>query len=142
MDCDEPRRAIAQDDVFETRLSPTQELRVALDKLEAGRLYLFSYAAEQGQRIRFVVQRGGDGAVHSTLASCQACYHTQRPHYTLKGQVICGMCNHPMHQPDEQGLTLEQRHCALVPVAHSIKDKQVLVAAPDVLDQARAVEAK
>jgi uncharacterized membrane protein len=131
-----------KDDVSETALPAGQDLRIALDHLAAGRLYLFSFPGDLGRRIRFVAQRTSDGAVHAAMASCQACYRSERPHYTHNGQVICGMCNQPMPRPDEKGLTLEQKQCALVSLPHSMHDNEVSVSAQSILDQSRAMEAQ
>jgi uncharacterized membrane protein len=131
-----------RDDTPETKLRVGQDLRIALDHLVVGRLYLFSYPDDQGRRIRFVVERTGDGAVHTNMASCQACYRTEHPHHTHKGQMICGQCNEPMHRPDEKELTAEQKQCALVPLPHSILGNEVVVSVQSVLDQSRAMEAQ
>ncbi len=131
-----------KDDVSETELSAGQDLQIALDHLVVGRLYLFSYPGDQGHRIRFVIQRTADGAVHTNMASCQACYRSGHPHYSHNGQMICGMCNDPMHRPDEKGLTLEQKQCALDSLPHSIHDNQVVVSAQSILNQSRAMEAQ
>jgi uncharacterized membrane protein len=131
-----------RDDVPETELAAGQDLRIALDHLVAGRLYLFSYPDDQGRRIRFVVQRTSEGTVHTNMASCQACYRSAHPHYAHNGQMICGMCKQPMHSPDEEGLTLEQKQCPLVSLQHSMRDNEVVVSAQSVVDQSRAMESQ
>jgi uncharacterized membrane protein len=131
-----------KDDVSETELPAGQDLRIALDHLVAGRLYLFSYPGDQGRRIRFVIQRTSDGTVHTNMASCQACYRSAHPHYAHNGQMVCGMCIQPMHRPDEEGLTLEQKQCPLVSLPHSMHDNEVVVSAQSVVDQSRAMEAQ
>ena len=131
-----------RDDIPETKLPAGQDLRIALDHLVAGRLYLFSYPGNQGRRIRFVLERTADGTIHTDMASCQACYRSEHPHYTHRGQMICGMCNDPMHRPEEKGLTSEQKQCALVPLPHSIQGNEVVVSSQSILDQSRAMEAQ
>jgi hypothetical protein len=76
------------------------------------------------------------------MASCQACYRSEHPHFTHKGRMICGMCKEPMHRPDENGLTPEQKQCALVSILHSMHDNEVVVSAQSILDQSRAMEAQ
>jgi uncharacterized membrane protein len=129
-----------------TRLKPNcpagQDLRIAIDHLAVGRLYLFSYPGDPGHRIRFVVQRTFDGEVHTNMASCQACYRPEHPHHTHNGQMICGMCNDPMHRPEEKELTQEQKQCALVPLPHSMQNNEVVVSQASVLDQSRAMAAQ
>jgi uncharacterized membrane protein len=131
-----------RDDVFETKLPAGRDLQIALDQLVVGRLYLYSYPGDQGRRIRFVVQRTSDGAVHANMASCQACYRSEHPHFTRKGQVICGMCNDPMHRPEEKGLTPEQKICALVSLPYSTHDNEVVVSARSILEKSREMEAQ
>jgi hypothetical protein len=82
-----------RDDTPETKLAAGQDLRIALDRLVVGRIYLFSYPGDRARRIRFVLQRTSDNAVLANMASCQACYRSEHPHFTHKGRMICGMCN-------------------------------------------------
>jgi uncharacterized membrane protein len=131
-----------RDDTSEAELPAGQDLRIAMDRLVVGRLYLFSYPDDQGHRIRFVVQRTPDGAVHANMASCQACYRSEHPHHSHNGQMFCGMCNDPMHRPEEKGLTQEQKQCALVALPHSIQNNEVVVSLATVLDQSRAMAAQ
>ncbi len=131
-----------KDDISEVALPAGQDLRIALNHLAAGRLYLFSYPGGQSRRIRFVVQRTADGTVHANMASCQTCYRSEHPHYTHNGQVICGMCNQPMPSPDRKGLSLEQKQCALVHLARSMHDNEVIVSAQSIMDQSKAMEAQ
>jgi hypothetical protein len=76
------------------------------------------------------------------MASCQACYRSEHPHFTRKGQVICGMCNDPMHRPEEKGLTPEQKICALVSLPYSTHDNEVVVSARSILEKSREMEAQ
>ena len=131
-----------KDDIAEAAVPAGQDLRMVLDHLVARRLYLFSYPGDQGRRIRFVVRRTSDGAIHTDMASCQACYRSEHPHYTHDGQIVCGRCSHPMQRQDEKGLTSEQKQCALIPLPHSIHDNEVVVSAQSILDQSRAMEAQ
>jgi uncharacterized membrane protein len=129
-----------RDDTSEIKLPASEDLRIPLDRLVARQLYLFRYPGTQGRSVRFVVQHTPDGVIHTNIAACQACNRSEHQHFTRKGEVICGMCNQPMHRPDENNLTPEQRQCTLVYLPHFIHNDAVVVSAKSILDVSEAME--
>lgn len=129
-------------DIPEIQLAEGQDLRLALGNLGKHQLRLYSYLNPKGTKTRFAVQRMNDDAVETTLMSCGLCYRAERPHYSLKGRVMCGRCNHAMHVPSEKGLTAVQKQCTLIAIPHSVTKDELLVRAGEVLNVARSMDTR
>ena len=79
------------------------------------------------------VERGQDDGPRVALATCSRCYRYRRPHYALKGKMMCGMCNSPMRLPDSHGGT--QVACSLVAVPFERHKNEIVVRASAVAQQ-------
>jgi hypothetical protein len=107
-----------------------QDLHLDPAKMRPSELHLFE-ANSSGQKVKFIVQRSKDGAIHTALASCRNCYRSHDSHYAKRGQMMCGKCNEPMaFESDRQAGT---NSCALVNIPHTETDHDITVLAHDVL---------
>jgi uncharacterized membrane protein len=76
-----------------TPLSGADAINIELSRLSRGQAQLFCYHGDTGQKIRFILARGRDGAVHSVFDACRQCY-SFRKGYRLSpdGTLICRLC--------------------------------------------------
>lgn len=121
-------------DIPVVALGDGRDLHQDPSKLSSGQLHLFE-ASTSGRKVKFVVERTQDKAVHVALASCRACYRSHDPHYTRKGEMICGKCKESMAF-ESRTQKAGTNNCSLAEIPHSETDRDVVVLAHDVLAQA------
>lgn len=116
-------------------LKEGQDLRINLNLLEPGRLYLFHYSETPNPQNQFVVQRASDGSLTVARTTCRACYASAREHYMSDAGLVCGRCKHPMHSPAGHEKDAKAGGCDLIPVPYELDGDQLVVKARDVVDQ-------
>jgi uncharacterized membrane protein len=122
-------------DVQDIALKEGQDLRISLNQLESGRLYLFHYSETPNPENQFVVQRASDGSLAVTRATCRACYSSAHDHYLSNAGLVCGRCKHPMHAPAAHEKAANDGGCDLIPIPYELHDDHLVVKARDVVDQ-------
>jgi len=76
-----------------TALSGPGSIAIELSRIAPGQAKLFCYGGPAGRKIRFILARGNDGAVHTVFDACRQCY-SYRKGYRLSpnGNLICRLC--------------------------------------------------
>jgi uncharacterized membrane protein len=74
-------------------LSGTGPISVELSHIARGEAKLFCYRGDSGDKIRFILARSNDGAVHSVFDACRQCYSYRKGYrLTRNGALICRLC--------------------------------------------------
>ena len=121
-------------------LAAGQDLHLDPTKLKRSELHLFETNVS-GQKVKFVVRRTQDNAVHVSLATCRACLRSKNPHYVRKNEMMCGECNMPMRSEKEKDVPADSR-CTLPEIPHKETAGDITVLIRDVLAQAAKVSGK
>jgi uncharacterized membrane protein len=116
-------------------LKDGQDLRISLNQLEPGRLYLFHYSGTSNPQNQFVVQRASDGSLAVARTTCRACYSSAHAHYVSAAGLVCGRCKHPMHSPAAHEKPDKAGGCDLIPVPYEVDGDHLVVKARDAVDQ-------
>ncbi len=119
-------RLLRNGDTPPTELATGTDLHIPANRLTArGGPSLFQYGHREDTR--FVVRREADNQVEVALAACAYCYRrTPQPSYVLKGEVMCGMCTHPMRMP-VASQHASNRRCELVPVPYHREQDEIVI---------------
>jgi uncharacterized membrane protein len=115
-------------------ISEDRNFHMDQSKLRSPQLHLFE-ASASGQRVKFIVQRTADQAVHVAVASCRACYRNRNSHYARIGEMICGQCKEAMDF-ESKAQKARTNHSALVEVPHTESGGDVAVSVRGVFAQA------
>lgn len=121
-------------DLEVTALGAKQDLHLDPGKLSPAHPQLFEIS-DAGQKVRFVVRRTQDKAIHVALASCKSCYRSKDSHYMLHGNMICGQCKQTMDF-ESKGEKAAKNNCLLPEIPHTEKGNDMTVLVRDVLAQA------
>ncbi len=121
-------------------LAAGQDLHLESAKVRPMELHLFE-ANASGQKVRFIVRRTQDNAVHVSLATCRACLRSKNPHYVRNNEMMCGQCNMPMRSETEKGAPADSR-CTLPEIPQKDTASDITVLIHDVLAQAAKVSGK
>ena len=125
-------------DVTVSALRLGQDLHVDTGTLKPMQLHMFE-ANVSGKKVRFVVERTQDNAIHVSLASCRVCYRSRDRHYAQKGQMICGECNGPMPFETKNQKT-STNTCALAEIPHKEIGHDLFVSTHDVIKQTESLQ--
>lgn len=125
-------------DVPIVALKPAQDLHLDARGLRPQQLHLFE-ANVSGKKVRFIVERTQDNAIHVSLASCRVCYRSRDRHYAQKGQMICGECNGPMPF-ESKAQKAPVNTCALAEIPHRESGSDLVVSANDVLRRTEGLQ--
>ena len=115
-------------------LGDGRDLHLDPGNLKPGQLHLFE-ASASGRKVKFLVERTKEKAVHVALASCRACYRSHDLHYAKNGEMICGKCKEPMVF-ESKSRTAGANKCDLAEVPHTETNRDVVVLTRDILAQA------
>jgi uncharacterized membrane protein len=74
-----------------TRVSGEQRVEIPIANLARDAASFFCYD-DGGQRLRFILARDNDGAVHSVLDACHQCSSSHNGYTASHGEVVCRLC--------------------------------------------------
>jgi uncharacterized membrane protein len=73
-------------------VSGANALAIPLSQLGRGEAKLFCYRDSAGDKIRFILARGSDGAVHSVFDACRQCYSYRKGYRLTRDGLVCRLC--------------------------------------------------
>ncbi len=112
-----------------TLLRGTGAIKVELASLAPGQARLFCYRGEAGKKIRFILARGNDGAVHSVFDACRQCYSYRKGYRLTRNGLVCRLCG---NRYSVDHMMAGKASCAPVPVAHQQAGTTLRISAADI----------
>jgi hypothetical protein len=118
-------------DIAISEVPAINDIRLPEESFPSGQLRLFRIS---GTRVVFAVKRLADKKVHAALSSCTTAVCSRRPSYARNNELMCGMCNEPMHfENDSAAPRAVRKHCFLPEVTVSEDAGAIVIATKDVL---------
>jgi uncharacterized membrane protein len=101
---------------------------VALSRLAGGAAHLFCYRDSAGERLRFLLARGGDGKVRAVFDACRQCYTFHQGYDVAHGMLICRLCGN--RYPIDH-MTKGEASCVPVVLPHREQGSKVVIKVSD-----------
>ncbi len=113
-----------------TRVAGAGGVSIDLSALARGQARLFCYQDQAGDKIRFILARGSDGAVHSVFDACRQCY-SYRKGYRLNpnGNLVCRLCG---NRYSVDNMMNGKASCVPVALRHQQSGSTVRISAADI----------
>jgi uncharacterized membrane protein len=113
-----------------TPLRGAGALSLELGRPGRGQARLFCYGDDAGRKIRFILARGSDGAVHSVFDACRQCYRYRRGYrLTRNGSLVCRVCG---NRYSVDHMMTGKASCAPVAVPHQQAGSMVRINTADI----------
>jgi hypothetical protein len=128
-------------DIAISEVPAINDIRLQQESFPSGQLRLFRIS---GTNAVFALKRLADQRVHAALLSCTTAVCSRRhPSYARQNELMCGMCNQPMHfENDSATPRAARKHCFLPEVTVSEDGGAIMIATKDVLAPADRVVLK
>jgi uncharacterized membrane protein len=112
-----------------TLLKGSVPITIKLSRFARGEAQLFCYRDDAGERIRFILARGTDGAIHSVFDACRQCY-SYRKGYRLDptGSIVCRLCG---NRYSLDHMMAGKASCAPVALPHQETGSTIRISAAD-----------
>lgn len=98
-----------------------QKIGIPLETVNDGHLHRFSYTAENGTEVRYIVIRKSESAYGVALDACDICGASG--YYERNGQIVCILCDVVMNI----GTIGMPGGCNPVPLDHDIVDGEIVI---------------
>ena len=98
-----------------------QKIGISLETVNDGHLHRFSYTAENGTEVRYIVIRKSESAYGVALDACDICGASG--YYERNGQIVCILCDVVMNI----GTIGMPGGCNPVPLDHDIADGKIVI---------------
>ncbi len=107
----------------------TEGVSIALTQLGRGEAKLFCYHGAGGDKIRLILARGNDGAVHSVFDACHQCYAYRRGYRLSRDGLVCRVCG---NRYSVDRMMVGQASCVPVSVPHKVVGGTVRISNADI----------
>jgi uncharacterized membrane protein len=104
-------------------------LSIPLSQLSPGQAKLFCYKDTAGEKIRFILARGNDGAVHSVFDACRQCYAYHKGYRLTKNGLVCRLCG---NRYSVDHMMAGKASCVPVRIPHKEAGGAVRISAADI----------
>jgi uncharacterized membrane protein len=111
-----------------TPLRGAGAITIELSQLARGHAKLFCYHVA-GEKIRFILARGSDGAVHSVFDACRQCYSYRKGyHLNPNGNLVCRLCG---NRYSVDHMMAGKASCVPVALHHEVVGSTVRISVAD-----------
>ena len=109
-------------------LKGDRAVTIALSRLAGDAAHLFCYHDSAGERLRFLLARGGDGKVRAVFDACRQCYAFHQGYDVAHGMLICRLCGN--RYPIDH-MTKGEASCVPVVLPHREQGSKVVIKVSD-----------
>lgn len=107
----------------------TGDFSLPLTQLHRGEAKLFCYSGDGGAKIRLILARGNDGAVHSAFDACRQCYAYRRGYHISRDGLVCRVCG---NRYSIDHMMKGQASCAPISVPHKVTGGTIHISSADI----------
>ncbi len=112
-----------------TPVGAARTIALEISRITRGQAKLFCYGDETGQKIRFILARGNDGAIHTVFDACRQCYGFHKGYrLTRNGSLICRLCG---NRYTVDHMMAGKASCAPVALPHQRSGSTIRISAAD-----------
>jgi uncharacterized membrane protein len=104
-------------------------LKINLSDVASGTVRTFCYKDAAGQKLRFLLARDSNGALHAAFDACEQCYKFRKGYAYSDGYLICRVCGNRYRAKD---MSVGKVSCVPAPLASKPVNGQVRIKVADV----------
>lgn len=110
-------------------ISGADAVNIPLTLLGRGEAKLFCYHGDGGDKIRLILARGNDGAVHSVFDACHQCYAYRRGYRLSRDGLVCRVCG---NRYSLDHMMVGQASCVPISIPHKVVNGTVRISNSDI----------